>query len=69
VHAVDLNQRALAAADVHGNHQDRAVAQALELGDLDRVALAVADHDLAGRVGGEQAGGGRERAERPAVAR
>ena len=47
VQAVDLDQRALTAADTDRDHQHGAVAEALELGDLGGIALRVADDDLA----------------------
>ena len=58
--AVDLDQRALAAADAHRDHQHGAVAEALELGDLDGIALGVADDDLARHVLVQQPRGGRD---------
>ncbi len=52
--AVDLDQRALAAADAHRHHQHGAVAEPHELGDLVGIALGIADHDLTGHVLVEQ---------------
>lgn len=56
--AVDLDQRPLAEPAADRDHEDGAVAEPMHLGDLLRVALGVADDDLAGRVRLEQPSGG-----------
>jgi DNA-binding response OmpR family regulator len=52
VGAVDLDQRPLVPGDAYGDHQHGPVAEPLELGDLRRIALRVADH-VSGGAGAE----------------